>query len=163
MTQPAPKITFHRQKLLLALLQSFGGKLKNIDLQKYLFLFIQLCQQDKSYEFVPFKYGCFSFQSHADRKRFTEIGVISANPDLWQLESDTDYLGMLNESERQSLKEFRKTYAGLKGEALVREIYVKYPYYAINSEIAANLLTRAEMKKKALEKRPHWNVEIRHL
>lgn len=37
---------YHRQKLILALVQSFGGKLTNIDLQKYLFLFTELCQGD---------------------------------------------------------------------------------------------------------------------
>lgn len=149
MKQPTPKVTYHRQKLLLALLQSFGGELKNIDLQKYLFLFTQLCQQEKSYEFVPFKYGCFSFQSYADRKRMIELGAISANSDYWQLEATSDYLGLLQEGERKKLTEFSKRYSSLKGDALVREIYVKYPYYAINSEIAPRLLTQDELEKVA--------------
>lgn len=149
MNRPAPKITYHRQKLLLALLQSFGGELKNIDLQKYLFLFTKLCQQDKSYEFVPFRYGCYSFQSHADRARLTGIGVIADNPDVWQLANGSDFLGMLKNGEREKLEWFRKTYAALKGDALVREIYVKYPYYAINSEIATRLLTKTQLRKVA--------------
>ncbi len=142
-----PKVTYHRQRLLLALLQSFGGELKNIDLQKYLFLFTQLCQQEKSYEFVPFKYGCFSFQSYADRARLVELGVISANSDFWQLDTDSDYLSMLQEGERKKLTEFSRRYASLRGDSLVREIYVKYPYYAINSEIAPRLLTPDEFEK----------------
>ncbi len=142
-----PKVTYHRQRLLLALLQSFGGELKNIDLQKYLFLFTQLCQQEKSYEFVPFKYGCFSFQSYADRARLVELGAISANSDFWQLDTDSDYLSMLPEGERKKLTEFSRRYASLRGDSLVREIYVKYPYYAINSEIAPRLLTPDEFEK----------------
>ncbi len=141
------KVTYHRQRLLLALLQSFGGELKNIDLQKYLFLFTQLCQQQKSYEFVPFKYGCFSFQSYADRSRLVELGAISANTDFWQLDTDSDYLSTLQEGERKKLTEFSRRYASLRGDSLVREIYVKYPYYAINSEIAPRLLTPDEFEK----------------
>lgn len=144
-----PKVTFHRQKLLLALLQSFGGKLQNIELQKYLFLFTQLCQLEKSYEFVPFKYGCFSFQSYADRKRLIELGAISANPDFWQLNTASDYFFLLQEGERKKLTEFSKRYASLKGDALIREIYVQYPYYAINSEIAPRLLSKDELDKVA--------------
>lgn len=36
-TQPA----FYRQKILLALLHAFGGKLSKLDLQKLLFLFVE--------------------------------------------------------------------------------------------------------------------------
>jgi hypothetical protein len=157
MKQLTPKVTYHRQKLLLALLQSFGGELKNIDLQKYLFLFTQLCQQEKSYEFVPFKYGCFSFQSYADRKRMIELGAISANSDYWQLDSASDYLSLLQEGERKKLTEFNKRYSNLKGDALVREVYVQYPYYAINSEIAPRLLTPNELEKVA-QARPAENA-----
>tara|TARA_R110002124_G_scaffold91297_8_gene232546 strand:+ start:8584 stop:9495 length:912 start_codon:yes stop_codon:yes gene_type:complete len=141
MATSSPKVTFHRHKILLSVLQVFGGRLSNIDLQKYLFLFTQLCQQDKSYEFVPFRYGCFSFQSYADRRKLVDLGVISPDPDSWQLMQGADYLGQLVSGERDKLILFRDKYAPVKGEALVREVYRCFPYYAINSEIAGKLLS----------------------
>lgn len=49
----------------MSLLQLFEGELEKIRLQKLLFLFTQ--QQAKAeYDFVPYKYGCFSYSANAD-------------------------------------------------------------------------------------------------
>ena len=40
------KSLYYRQKILLALLEVFGGQLKKTDLQKYLFLFTQEYQRE---------------------------------------------------------------------------------------------------------------------
>ena len=66
---------YKRQKRLLALLEIFGGNLKNTDLQKYLFLFTRL-EEAKSYHFVPYKYGCFSFQAYDDRRKLIGKGFL---------------------------------------------------------------------------------------
>jgi len=92
---------YSRQKLLLALLQKFGGKLTSIDLQKYLFLFTETCQQDKSYEFVPYRFGCFSFQSYADRRKFVDFGILDAGDKWFLLPTDADYVSMLAPSDQK--------------------------------------------------------------
>jgi len=146
MTTSSPKkVTFHRHKVLLSVIQAFGGRLTNIELQKYLFLFTQLCQQSKSYEFVPFRYGCFSFQSYADRRKLVDLGAISPDSDHWQLANDSDYAGMLAAGEREKLLLFRDKYADITGDALIREVYTRFPYYAIRSEIANRLLSADEL------------------
>jgi uncharacterized protein (DUF488 family) len=146
MTTSSPKkVTFHRHKVLLSVIQVFGGRLTNIELQKYLFLFTQLCQQSKSYEFVPFRYGCFSFQSYADRRKLVDLGAISPDSDHWQLANDSDYAGMLAAGEREKLLLFRDKYADITGDALIREVYTRFPYYAIRSEIANRLLSADEL------------------
>jgi len=137
---------FKRQKVLLALLQSFGGELSRVDLQKYLFLFTQTCQKEKSYEFVPFKFGCFSFQSYADRRRLIELGALIAD-DGWKLSPDYDFLLEIGDSERHKVKLFSQKYKTIKGDDLVKEVYKNFPYYAINSEIAARLMTKSELEK----------------
>ncbi|MCK9504529.1 MAG: DUF488 domain-containing protein [Porticoccaceae bacterium] len=131
--------------MLLSVIQAFGGRLTNIELQKYLFLFTQLCQQSKSYEFVPFRYGCFSFQSYADRRKLVDLGAISPDSDHWQLANDSDYAGMLAAGEREKLLLFRDKYADITGDALIREVYTRFPYYAIRSEIANRLLSADEL------------------
>jgi uncharacterized protein (DUF488 family) len=133
------KSLFKRQKLLLALLQSFGGRLSNIDLQKYLFLYTETCENEKSYEFVPYKYGCFSFQSYADRRRFKEVGAILGDDD-WHLVDGEDYISQVSKEEQKKLTLFSNKYKKLKGDKLVRHIYDNYPYYAINSEIASRIM-----------------------
>ena len=46
-----------------------------------------------------------------------------------------------------SLKKTSKLYGKLRGNALVREVYRNYPYYAINSEILEKVLTPSEINK----------------
>jgi uncharacterized protein (DUF488 family) len=139
------KSLFRRQKLLLALLQAFGGCFSKIDLQKYLFLFIELYEQDKSYDFVPYKYGCFSFQSYADRRRLKEVGAI-ANTDDWEIAEDADdYISTLNSSTQENVVLFVEKFKGIKGDDLVRHIYKNYPYYAINSQIAPEIMNAEEL------------------
>ena len=56
---------YYRRKILLSLLQVFDNKLEKIRLQKLLMLLAKL-QLKPDYHFVPFKFGCYSFQSNAD-------------------------------------------------------------------------------------------------
>ena len=56
---------FYRRKIALALIQVFGIELEKISLQKLLFLFMKH-KQNPEYDFVPYKYGCFSFSANAD-------------------------------------------------------------------------------------------------
>jgi hypothetical protein len=53
---------FERQRLLLTLLDALGGSAANTDFQKLLFVYTQT-EQSPTYEFVPYKFGAFSFTS----------------------------------------------------------------------------------------------------
>ncbi len=126
----------HRQKLLLALLQTLGGRVAKTDFQKYLFLFSENYQEHKSYEFVPHQYGCFSFQSYADRRKLKSIGILK-EADEWELvDKDKDHLSEIPIATRKQLSLFKSNYFGVQGNKLIRLVYQKYPYYAINSLIA---------------------------
>lgn len=143
------KFLFRRQKLLLTLLNAFGGHVSKIDLQKYLFLFTQTCEQEKSYEFVPYTYGCFSFQSHADRRRLKEIGAIR-NVEDWQLASgENEYTSLLDSSDQKKIRSFAEKYKNIKGDDVIRYVYKAYPYYAINSQIARNIMSSEELDRIA--------------
>src|SRR4051812_32339101 len=58
----------NRQQVLLALLDTLGGRSWNRNFQELLFLFTQEHPAAGLYEFVPCKYGAFSFTSYADRR-----------------------------------------------------------------------------------------------
>ena len=71
---------FYRRKLLLGLLQSIGRPVNKVDLQKCLFL-VCVDQKKSAYEFIPHRFGCFSFQIDADKRTLTKYGLVSARPE----------------------------------------------------------------------------------
>ena len=147
MTMQKPMINY-RQKTLLGLLGAFGGRLPSMDFQKYLFLYTREFQKEPSFEFVPYKFGSFSFQSYADKRRLIEIGAL-ADSDDWRLQ-----IGFNSEDlfEGNSYRRCYDKYSNVKGEKLVQDIYRRYPYYAINSEIAARIMSKKELDAIAAER-----------
>ena len=66
---------YYRRKIILSLLQLCDDQLDKIRLQKLLFLFAQ--QQGKSvYDFVPFRFGCFSYSANADMTAMVRQGML---------------------------------------------------------------------------------------
>jgi len=137
---PKPVIN-HRQKTLLGLLNAFGGKLSNVDFQKYLFLYTQEVQKEPSFDFVPYKFGSFSSQSYADKRRLVEIGAL-ADADDWRLIEAVEPDDLFD---ADGYKAFHKKYSKIKGDKLVQDLYRRYPYFAIKSEIAERLMNEAEL------------------
>ena len=135
---------YYRQKVLLALLESFGGTLASKDFQKYLFLYSRLCEKDRSYEFVPYKYGSVSFQSYADKSKLVDSGYLEDTKD-WRLsDSFGNHTTKLKEDDARKIRLIHDKYASLKGEKLLHHVYRGYPYYAINSLVAKEVLTADE-------------------
>jgi uncharacterized protein (DUF488 family) len=139
MTKP-PLINI-RQKTLIGLLSAFRGRLPAVDFQKYLFLYTQEFEQEPSFEFVPYKFGGFSFQSYADKRRLIEIGALEDSDD-WRLKNDFNSVDLFD---KKSFDRFYARYSALSGERLVQHVYRRYPYYAINSEVASRLMTDCEI------------------
>jgi uncharacterized protein (DUF488 family) len=138
---------FYRRKLLLGMLEGFGGYLPRTDFQKYLFLYTQKYQSDKCYHFVPYLYGCFSFQSYADKTKLTELGHL-ARIDDWELsDSGKSYLDQLDASDSRKIKLFVDKYKGVNGKQLVRLVYTEFPYYATKSTIVNQILDREQAQK----------------
>jgi uncharacterized protein (DUF488 family) len=137
---------YYRRKVLLGLLELSGGKLARTDLQKMLLLFC-MAQQDKAYAFVPYRFGGFSFQSYADKRTLTKYGYLSESDD-WELTDKAKGMAAsLTSADLYLMKRTLNTLGSTRGRALVKETYLRYPYYAIHSEIAADLLNADEMGK----------------
>ncbi|WP_306258214.1 DUF488 family protein [Pararhizobium sp. IMCC21322] len=130
----------------MALLQKFGGSLGGVNMQKYLFLFTETCQQQKSYEFVPYRFGCFSFQSYADRRKLIEFNIL-ADSEQWKLLStQMDYLSMLDDADKKKMELFFGQFKSINGDDLIREVYRRFPYFATRSEVAESLMSEEELK-----------------
>lgn len=146
---------YGRQRTLLALLDALGGSLNRLDFQKLLFLFCQEQQSTRSYEFVPYHYGGFSFTSYADRRRLVAQGLLSDEERLWSLTKAGRRAAAVVPSMRQELAAFAQRYEKLRGDALVAETYRRFPYYATRSEMAERLFRNDERSMVAVrEARP---------
>jgi uncharacterized protein (DUF488 family) len=146
---------YARQKTLLALLDAFGGSLNHLDFQKLLFIFCQEQGPAPSYEFVPYRFGGFSFTSYADVRRLIAQGLLADEEHLWKLTQTGKRAAAVAPTVRQKLTAFARQHKKLRGDALVAEAYRRYPYYAIRSEMAENLFRRDEHSMaKVLAARP---------
>ena len=131
---------YDRQKRLLALVDTLGGKVGGLDFQKLLFLYCLELEETPSYEFVPYRFGGFSFTSYADKRRLIERALLVDGERTWKLTEAGRAAAVVARPTRQKMIAFACEYAGLRGDALVAETYRRHPYYAIHSEMAARLL-----------------------
>ncbi len=136
---------YYRRKILLALLQSFCGVLPKIDFQKYLFL-LNVNKQNPFFEFIPYKYGCFSFQANQDMSTMIKYNLITDSEKNWQLRNAKNYLDDLKKEDRKQLKQIQSKYGNLKGRNLIKYVYENYPYYSINSTIKETILDGEHLK-----------------
>ena len=142
---------FYRRKIILALLQAFEGNLPKISLQKLLFLFASR-QSKQDYEFVPYKFGCYSFSANADLTAMVKHGQLTENKESFTKIDATDYVKILNEKDRDILVDIKKDYDKLDTDSLIKLTYLNYQYYAINSIIAKGILTTEQYDKVLLAK-----------
>jgi hypothetical protein len=137
-----------KQLLLLALLEKWGGELSNTDMQKYLFLLTMHQDKNKrSYHFIPYKYGCFSFNAYSDKRNLIEKGLLKDSDD-WKLSGNQGgFYFMLASEDRCVLEKIKKNFGHLHGNELIRYIYLNYSYYAVKSEILDQVLSKPEVSR----------------
>jgi hypothetical protein len=130
---------FDRQKRLLALVDALGGEVGGLDFQKLLFLYCREVEETPTYEFVPYKFGGFSFTSYADKRRLIEQGLLADEERTWKLTPAGKAAATIAPMARMKMDQFARRQAGVRGDALVAEAYRRHPYYAIRSEMADRL------------------------
>lgn len=133
---------FERQKRLLALLDALGGSMGNLDFQKLLFLYCQEAEATPTYEFVPYRFGGFSFNSYADKRRLVDRKLLEKDEHAWKLTPTGRSKAVVTTPVHLCMEEFARHHAHLRGDALVAEAYRRHPYYAIRSEITKRVLSR---------------------
>lgn len=130
-------ILFTRQRELLRLLAALGGSAGRLDFQKLLFLYCQEAPPEAPYDFVPYKFGAFSFTSYADRRKLIERGLLE-DVDEWKITAEGRRI--LGHPIDRRLSAFVKRYGNLRGDALVADTYRRFPFFATRSEIAERVL-----------------------
>ena len=148
---------YYRRKLILATLEEFGGKLNHTNLQKILFL-ITRNQEKKAFDFVPYKYGCFSFQANQDISTLTKYNLVRsetvANTSNWVLTDEgLNFYSQLKKQDQSAISLVKREISNFSQRDLIRHTYIKYPYYASKSQIASEILNKAEMEAVEKQKR----------
>lgn len=137
---------YYRRKILLSLLQVFDNRLEKLKLQKLLFLYNRL-QENKSFHFVPYKFGCYSFQANADLKTMIKYNLVLEEGKTWIKTDETDFLSQLKQKDLQAIKNLKKLHGNKTAQELIQFTYVNYPYFATKSTIAEDCLTDSDYLK----------------
>lgn len=144
---------FYRRKIILALLQLFDGQLDKIRLQKLLFLFANK-QAKAEYDFIPYKFGCYSYSANADMTAMVTRGFLNEDEKHFYLKDlpagqagKTDYLKQLKPADLKLLQEVKANYGKMSATALMKHTYINFPFYATRSEAAENILSKDELEK----------------
>jgi hypothetical protein len=150
---------YYRRKILLSLLQVFNNELDKISLQKLLMLFSKL-QSRPDYHFVPYKFGCYSFQADADLSTMVKYRQVEEVGKKWLKTDKTDYLLEIKETDRKALRSIKSLYAGKTKDELIRITYLQYPYFVLNSTISHKILNEAEYQAVEMVKPSFSNTVL---
>jgi len=134
---------YYRRKCILALIERFNGNLDKMALQKLLFLLAQNSAK-KQFDFVPYKFGCFSFQANYDLSVMSKLGQVTETEHSWSVSEDSHYLSAVTSDDRQAMNRLFQQFAPLNVDELIRFTYVNYPRFATRSLLADKLLSLEE-------------------
>lgn len=134
---------YYRRKIFLALLESFGGTLDSTDFEKLLFLYCKKTNHN-FYDFFPYKFGCFSHLSYQDKRVLIKYGLLEES-EKFKLKSKKSFINELEKEDKNLLSEFSNEWKKIRGNQLVKETYLRFPEYAIKSEIAEKILNNEEL------------------
>jgi uncharacterized protein (DUF488 family) len=138
---------YYRRKLLLGVLEANGGLLNKTRLQKLLLLITRM-QEVKTYDFVPYQFGCFSFTANQDLNTLIKYGLVSENKtqngSSWVKSTDESFFNQLKDSDKAAILNVTRVFKEKSNEDLVIYTYKKYPFWAINSTIAKKILSEED-------------------
>ena len=128
------------------MIETFGGRMFPISLQKALFLFTREQEREnRVYNFVPYKYGCFSFNANHDINVLEKTGYLHTEDKEIAVTTPGNYAFELNLFDSGILQGIYDKYKDYTDDDFIDYTYKMYPYYAINSEIAHKHLNAEKM------------------
>lgn len=153
-----------KKKIILAILEKLGKGITAKCMQKYLFIFSRSQVEDRIYDFVPYKYGCFSFQANQDLVALEKNGYIAIqdveNSDkLYTLLHNFHTFQDLDLFERKIIEDICLLYGKMSQNELIAYTYKRWPYTAINSVIKQQILNSEELLKVQEQKDKLKKVE----
>ncbi len=144
-----------RERVALRVLEEAGGSLAKTKFVKLMFLLrmeTELAQLPSFYDFVPYKYGPHSFALYRDLFRLGVHGFVAEGDShvslneklLAETQSRTEGLAT---NLKLAAADIVERYGQMKMSPLIRDVYDRYRWYALNSE-------RSERKLFPIPSRP---------
>lgn len=130
---------FYRRKIILGLIELLGGEVEKLRFQKLLFLYAMKKQQPE-YDFVPYKFGCYSYSAKADMNTMVKKDLLSETENKYIKPKQFAYMSQLKPKDKSLLQEVVSDYGNMGTNALIKHTYLNFPFYAIRSTIAKDLL-----------------------
>lgn len=146
-----------RQKTVLGLLAHGNAQLSRTVFVKLIFLLrheTELRKDRTFYDFVPYKYGPFSFLLYWEWANLRQNGYVAAEEERVALNRKTASLirsriAELPSSVHRAIAMVVSRYGKLSHDSLVETVYSNYPWYATNSEVAQSESVASHRPQKA--------------
>lgn len=146
-----------RQKTVLSLLTQVGRPLSSTVFVKLVFLLRQetaLAGDRSFYNFVPYNFGPFSFTLYWDLRNLRQNGYVTAEERHVALCERTLELAEkeveeLPPSIRAAVADVLTRYGRMNQKALIRKVYSRYPWFALNSTLPERDSVSIQWPKKA--------------
>jgi hypothetical protein len=130
-----PKRLLTREKAVLATLQETKHHLSSLILTTLFFLLRQETGVAKKvagfYDFVPYRFGPYSFALHNDLAALKRNGYVEPSGDNWALghfvDRNRDWMSELDEDVASAIRYVLSTRGGLTSDDLLRHVYQNLP------------------------------------
>lgn len=132
-----------------------GGEVEKLRLQKLLFLY-STKKKSPEYDFIPYKYGCYSYSAQADLNTMVKKGFLSETIRNYSKINKKDYKNELKADDKKLLIDVFDTYGKMQRNTLIKHTYINFPFYATKSRMAKDLLSD-EMMHKVEQNIPNQN------
>jgi uncharacterized protein (DUF488 family) len=130
---------FYRRKIILGLIELLGGEVEKLRFQKLLFLYA-MKKQNPEYDFIPYKFGCYSYSAKADMNTMVKKGYLSETENTYGKSDTSNYFSKLKIEDAKLLQDVVSDYGQMSSNALIKHTYLNFPFYAIRSTIAKDVL-----------------------
>lgn len=149
---------FYREKCLAAFMEQLIDWVPSIQIQKLVFLLTDN-QDERVYDFMPYKYGCYSMQLSQDLRNLTKEGYLLCEEDgtthKYKIaRNDLALSRFIEEKDNRAITRIIKRFANMSIPELIRFTYQNYPFFAINSKMAKDILSETEYSH-VVKQRPH--------
>lgn len=132
-----------RQRVLLTILSEAKTPMSHIALVKAAFLIrleSEFGKQSAFYDFLPYKFGPFSFALYRELASLKRDGYVIEDQNTFRLSPKTkkqtkEQVGSLPDSWRKETRKIVNDYFGASQDELLGDVYRRFPWFSINSEL----------------------------
>ena len=129
-----------RQKVVLLMLKYAGRPVQRVELMKWCFLLRHESETEGGssfYDFVPYKYGPFSFALYQEIEKLQSMSyVLSHGDQVWKLNPElASAAGGVSPGVERDVRTVLKKFGGLSNDDLLHYVYERHPGFTVNSKI----------------------------